>query len=41
MYICMHRYMHIHLSLHFKDPEGNRVEVFVDAPFYCEQVGSK
>tara|TARA_B110000208_G_scaffold190098_1_gene253177 strand:+ start:927 stop:1508 length:582 start_codon:yes stop_codon:yes gene_type:complete len=25
------------ISLYFKDPEGNRVEVFVDAPFYCEQ----
>ena len=25
------------LSTYFRDPEGNRVEVFVDAPFYCEQ----
>jgi len=25
------------ISLYFKDPEGNRVEIFVDAPFYCEQ----
>ena len=25
------------ISLYFKDPEGNRVEVFVDAPYYCEQ----
>ena len=25
------------ISLYFKDPEGNRVECFVDAPFYCVQ----
>ena len=25
------------VSLYFKDPEGNRVECFVDAPFYCVQ----
>lgn len=25
------------VSLYFKDPEGNRIECFVDAPFYCEQ----
>ena len=25
------------ISLYFRDPEGNRVEVFVDTPFYCQQ----
>jgi catechol-2,3-dioxygenase len=25
------------LSLYFKDPEGNRVELFVDTPWYVEQ----
>ena len=24
-------------SLYFKDPEGNRVEIFVDSPWYVEQ----
>ena len=27
----------ISISLYFEDPEGNRVEVFVDTPFYCQQ----
>lgn len=25
------------VSTYFRDPEGNRIEVFVDAPFYCAQ----
>eukprot|EP00937_MAST-01D_sp_MAST-1D-sp2_P004873 g4873.t1 len=25
------------ISLYFRDPEGNRCEVFIDAPFYCQQ----
>jgi catechol 2,3-dioxygenase len=25
------------VSIYFRDPEGNRLEVFVDAPWYCEQ----
>ena len=25
------------LSLYFKDPEGNRIELFVDTPWYVEQ----
>lgn len=25
------------LSLYFRDPEGNRIELFVDTPWYCRQ----
>jgi catechol 2,3-dioxygenase len=25
------------ISLYFRDPEGNRVELFFDTPWYCEQ----
>ena len=25
------------VSIYFRDPEGNRIEVFMDAPWYCEQ----
>jgi catechol-2,3-dioxygenase len=25
------------LSLYFKDPEGNRIELFIDTPWYVEQ----
>lgn len=25
------------ISLYFRDPEGNRLEVFLDTPWYCEQ----
>jgi catechol-2,3-dioxygenase len=25
------------LSVYFKDPEGNRIELFVDTPWYVEQ----
>jgi catechol 2,3-dioxygenase len=25
------------LSLYFRDPEDNRIEVFMDTPWYCEQ----
>ena len=25
------------ISLYFRDPEGNRLEVFMDMPWYCEQ----
>jgi catechol-2,3-dioxygenase len=25
------------ISLYFRDPEGNRIEVFFDTPWYCEQ----
>ena len=25
------------ISLYFRDPEGNRLEVFMDTPWYCEQ----
>lgn len=25
------------ISLYFRDPEGNRLELFVDAPWYCDQ----
>ncbi len=25
------------ISLYFRDPEGNRVEVFFDTPWYCSQ----
>lgn len=25
------------LSIYFQDPEGNRVEIFFDTPWYCEQ----
>ena len=25
------------VSIYFRDPEGNRVEVFIDTPWYCEQ----
>lgn len=25
------------LSIYFRDPEGNRLEVFMDTPWYCEQ----
>jgi len=25
------------LSIYFRDPEGNRVEIFFDTPWYCEQ----
>ena len=25
------------LSVYFKDPEGNRVELFIDTPWYCRQ----
>lgn len=25
------------VSVYFRDPEGNRLEVFVDTPWYCEQ----
>ena len=25
------------LSVYFKDPEGNRVELFIDTPWYCHQ----
>jgi catechol-2,3-dioxygenase len=25
------------LSIYFRDPEGNRIEIFLDTPWYCEQ----
>ena len=25
------------VSIYFRDPEGNRIEVFLDTPWYCEQ----
>jgi catechol-2,3-dioxygenase len=25
------------VSIYFRDPEGNRLEVFMDSPWYCEQ----
>ena len=25
------------LSVYFKDPEGNRIELFIDTPWYCHQ----
>ena len=25
------------VSIYFRDPEGNRLEVFLDTPWYCEQ----
>ena len=25
------------ISIYFRDPEGNRLEVFMDTPWYCEQ----
>lgn len=25
------------ISIYFRDPEGNRLEVFLDTPWYCEQ----
>ena len=25
------------VSIYFRDPEGNRLEVFIDSPWYCEQ----
>jgi catechol 2,3-dioxygenase len=25
------------ISIYFRDPEGNRLEVFMDMPWYCEQ----
>ena len=25
------------VSIYFRDPEGNRIEIFVDTPWYCEQ----
>lgn len=25
------------VSIYFRDPEGNRLEVFMDTPWYCEQ----
>ena len=25
------------ISLYFRDPEGNRLEIFFDTPWYCEQ----
>ena len=25
------------ISVYFRDPEGNRIEVFLDTPWYCEQ----
>jgi catechol 2,3-dioxygenase len=25
------------VSIYFRDPEGNRLEVFLDSPWYCEQ----
>lgn len=25
------------LSIYFRDPEGNRLELFIDAPWYCHQ----
>ena len=25
------------ISIYFRDPEGNRIEVFIDTPWYCEQ----
>lgn len=25
------------ISIYFRDPEGNRLEVFLDMPWYCEQ----
>ncbi len=25
------------LSLYFRDPEGNRIELFIDTPWYCRQ----
>ena len=25
------------VSLYFRDPEGNRLELFMDTPWYCDQ----
>jgi len=25
------------VSIYFRDPEGNRIEIFIDTPWYCEQ----
>jgi catechol 2,3-dioxygenase len=25
------------ISVYFRDPEGNRIEIFLDTPWYCEQ----
>jgi catechol-2,3-dioxygenase len=25
------------LSIYFRDPEGNRIEIFMDTPWYCDQ----
>lgn len=25
------------ISIYFRDPEGNRLEIFLDTPWYCEQ----
>ncbi|MCX7153523.1 MAG: hypothetical protein NT115_13670, partial [Proteobacteria bacterium] len=25
------------ISIYFRDPEGNRIELFFDTPWYCEQ----
>lgn len=25
------------VSIYFRDPEGNRIEIFMDTPWYCEQ----
>ena len=25
------------VSIYFRDPEGNRLEIFMDSPWYCEQ----
>lgn len=25
------------ISIYFRDPEGNRIEIFLDTPWYCEQ----